>query len=109
MAHPRARLIAWLCFALALTFRLAILYGTGADKTHDRFEMVTVAKTFARTGQIANAYMILPTGPTAHVAPAYPVLLGYVYRVFGDGDLGDNAKQILACSISAARAALVVV
>src|SRR5689334_2844210 len=85
--------IASVCFALALILRFGILFGTGVYKGHDRTEMASAAITFARTGQIANAYMSMPTGPTAHVAPLYPMLIGVVYRVFGDGDTGETIKQ----------------
>jgi hypothetical protein len=71
--------------------------------------MMSVAATFADTGEIADPYMELPTGPTAHVGPIYPMLIGYVYRVLGDGDTGEMAKQILSCTISSGRSFLLVV
>jgi len=100
--------IASLCFTLALILRLGILFGTGVHKEHDRFEMASVGVTFAHTGQIANAYMAMPTGPTAHVAPLYPMMIGVVYWLFGEGETGETIKQILACCVSSARAALLV-
>jgi hypothetical protein len=100
--------LALICFLLALALRLAILFGTGLNHKQDRFEMISVASTFARTGTIANAYMAMPTGPTAHVAPLYPILVGTVFRIFGDGDAGENVRQSLACAVSAARAGLLV-
>src|SRR4051812_32148415 len=108
MATRNGFRIASLCFTLALVLRLGILFGTGVYKEHDRFEMASVGVTFAHTGQIANAYMALPTGPTAHVAPLYPMMIGVVYRVFGDGATGETVKEILACCVSSARAALLV-
>src|SRR6266702_7889778 len=99
--------IARLCFVLALLLRLGILFGRGVY-THDNFEMNSVATTFARTGQIANAYMAMPTGPTAHVAPLYPMFIGTIYRVFGEGPTGETIKQVLASCVSGARAALLV-
>jgi hypothetical protein len=108
MASRNAFRIASLCFALALILRLGILFGAGIYRFHDRFEMASAAVSFARTGQIANAYMAMPTGPTAHVAPLYPMLIGVVYRIFGDGDTGETVKQVLASCISSARAPLLV-
>lgn len=70
--------------------------------------MISVATTFARTGTLANAYMSMPTGPTAHVAPLYPILVGSIYRVFGEGAAGENVRQSLACAISSLRAGLLV-
>jgi hypothetical protein len=99
--------IAVLCFCLALLLRLAVLFATGRQPA-ERTEMMSVASTFARTGQIANPYMALPTGPTAHVGPIYPMLIGYVYRALGEGETGETAKQILGCVISSGRSFLVV-
>lgn len=100
--------VASLCFALAAVLRLTLLFGTGLYLQRNRTEVVSVAVTFARTGQIANPYMAMPTGPTAHVAPLYPMLMGAVYRAFGDGETGETIKQILASCVSSARAPLLV-
>src|SRR3954452_19218713 len=90
------------CFLLALFIRLAVLYASGLHTRMYHTEMGSVAVTWAHTGQIANAYMAMPTGPTAHVAPGYPILVGLVFRVFGDGRAGETVKQYLACIVSAA-------
>jgi hypothetical protein len=87
---------------------LALLFGTGLYLKRNRTEMASVAVAFARTREIANPYMALPTGPTAHVAPLYPMLMGVVYRLFGDGETGETIKQLLASCVSSARAPLVV-
>jgi hypothetical protein len=108
MASRKGNLLALSCFVLALVLRLGILFGTGLNHKQDRFEMITVATTFAHTGMIANAYMAMPTGPTAHVAPLYPILVGSLYRIFGDGETGENIRQSVACVISSLRAALLV-
>ena len=100
--------IALYCSLLGLVLRLAILFGTGLNHKHDRFEMISVAATFAHTGSLANAYMSMPTGPTAHVAPLYPILIGTLFRVFGEGEAGENIRQSLACAISSLRAGLLV-
>jgi hypothetical protein len=100
--------IALLCFLVAATIRLSILFGTGLYLKLDRTEMASVAVTFAHTGQLGNPYMALPTGPTAHVAPVYPLLLGMIYRLFGDGKTGEIVKQIVASCVSSARAPLLV-
>ncbi len=49
---------------------------------HTRWEIFAVAHALATTGQFADPY-ILPTGPTAHLAPIYPFVLSLIYRVFG--------------------------
>lgn len=70
--------------------------------------MASAAVTFAHTGQLGNPYMALPTGPTAHVAPVYPLLLAIIYRTFGDGQTGEIIKQIVASCVSSARTPLLV-
>ena len=47
-------------------------------------EMFFVARAFAETGRLAEAYGP-GSGLTAHVTPAMPLLAGHVYRVFGVG------------------------
>jgi hypothetical protein len=108
MASRKGYLLAVFCFVLALVLRLGILFGTGLNHKQDRFEMITVASTFAHTGTIANAYMAMPTGPTAHVAPLYPILVGTLYRIFGEGETGEDIRQSVACVISSLRAGLLV-
>ncbi|MEQ1885011.1 MAG: hypothetical protein ABL967_08115 [Bryobacteraceae bacterium] len=44
------------------------------------YETVSVAQGLAKTGNFANPYMT-PTGPTAHVAPVYPLLMAIPFRV----------------------------
>jgi hypothetical protein len=100
--------VASLCFLLAVALRLALLFGTGLYLKRDRTEMASEAVAFTRTREIANPYMALPTGPTAHVAPLYPMLMGVVYRLFGDGETGETIKQLLASCVSSARVPLVV-
>jgi hypothetical protein len=51
----------------------------GAEVSH-------VALSLARDGTFANPFYWIPTGPTAHTAPAYVVLYALVARLFG-GDL----------------------
>jgi hypothetical protein len=47
-------------------------------------EMFYVARAFAETGRLADAYGP-GSGPTAHVAPVMPILVGGIYRIFGVG------------------------
>src|SRR5215471_13722354 len=94
--------IAALCFGLALMLRVGILFGTGAWRMHDLTELRSVAIHFAHTGEIGNPYMALATGPTAHVAPLYPMMLGGIYRIFGEGETGETVKELLSCVVSSA-------
>jgi hypothetical protein len=47
-----------------------------------RWEMSAVAISLAESGTFADPYA-LPTGPTAHLPPVMPLILGFIYRVFG--------------------------
>ncbi len=90
-------------FACSCVVRLGFDFATGAYQNgahalpaSDRsaFEFVNIAESFARSGRLADPYSI-PTGPTAHMPPVYPMLLGSVYRVFGPGVSGDIAAHSL--------------
>jgi hypothetical protein len=52
-------------------------------------ETIATGRSLATTGDFANPYLVLDTGPTAHVAPAFPALVGLVIRIFGDGYQGN--------------------
>jgi hypothetical protein len=68
-------------------------------------EMVRVAVNFAKLGFLGNPYAI-PTGPTAHVAPVYPLILASFYditrtkqgMIFAAGMLGAIAVA-LECAL----------
>ena len=45
-------------------------------------ELGATVISFAKTGQLADPYVI-PTGPTAHLPPVIPFILGMIYRWFG--------------------------
>lgn len=70
-------------------------------------EMERVAESWATTGQLANPYLS-PTGPTAHVAPLYPVLMGSIYRTFGSGANGRFVLTVFSCVLSSLRCALLI-
>lgn len=49
------------------------------------FETVAVARNLAAGRGFSNPYDALPTGPTAHVSPAYPALMALVIMLCGYG------------------------
>ena len=51
-------------------------------------EILRVALTLAGQGDFAHPYQSLPTGPTAHTAPAYVFLIAFIAKVFGAGFAG---------------------
>jgi hypothetical protein len=48
------------------------------------WEAARVGYNFYKTGDWTSPFGSIATGPTAHVAPAFPVLLATIYHVFGD-------------------------
>ena len=83
---------------LAFAVRLATALLT-MNYVDQRYETVRVALSLAHGGGFADPFF-LPTGPTAHVAPGFPLVLAAVYRVFGDGMAGETAKRVLGCAVS---------
>jgi hypothetical protein len=89
--------------AVIVRMSLSLWLGTYQDLT--RYEMERTAIAFAHTGTLANPYNI-PTGPTAHVSPGYPVLMGLIFRYVGEGWAGEIVKELLSVSAAAALYAL---
>ena len=52
------------------------------DLTHGA-EITRVALTLVRQGDFAHPFFSLPTGPTAHTAPAYVFLYALVAKLLG--------------------------
>ena len=102
---PRHGLAVLAIFFAALALRLALFFGVPDPNYTSPMEMERVAQSFAATGELANPYAT-PTGPTAHVLPLYPVLLGTIYRLWGTGASGRIAQGVWSCTLSALRCAL---
>jgi hypothetical protein len=91
-----------LIFFVALAIRFGIVLATRQYLEMNRFEMVRIAISVAERGTLADPYRA-PTGPTAHVMPVYPLLLGGVFRLFGPGVTGEIVKEFLTCVMSSAQ------
>jgi hypothetical protein len=63
-----------------------VVYLSEADK---------VARSLYHSGAFANPFGAMPTGPTAHVAPAYPFLQSLLLRLWGEGGAGWLALRVL--------------
>lgn len=96
-----------LVFVLAFAFRLGLAVAFPNFGVAAPGEMERIAQSFATTGQLANPYLTT-TGPTAHVAPLYPILIGSIYSVFGSGDRGRFVQTIFSCVMAALRCALII-
>jgi hypothetical protein len=97
--------VGWLIFMLALGIRLGLIFAFKTYLNPFNAEVTKVAKSLATTGVFGNAYAI-PTGPTAHVAPMYPVIVSLVYLILGTSIKGGIAHQILNSIFSASHYSL---
>ena len=59
------------------------------------WEAARVGYNFYETGNWTSPFSSIATGPTAHVAPAFPVLLAAIYHIFGDDAHGRLAVDLL--------------
>jgi len=75
------------------------------DLSNDDGEVDRVALALAGHMGFANPFKI-PTGPTSHVAPAYPFILAGIYELFGKGSPAEVVRQILSCCATCLQFAL---
>jgi len=75
------------------------------DLTHGA-EVTRVSLSLAHTGDFANPFFSLPTGRTAHTAPAYVFVYATVARLFGDGFAGARILWALNIGFLALQLAL---
>jgi hypothetical protein len=75
------------------------------DLTHGG-EMTRVALSLAQRGTYADPYQALPTGPTAHTAPAYVFLYALIMKLFGIGAAGAITLWLLNIGFLAFQLAL---
>ena len=70
-------------FLLAFGVRMAAIFWSGLYRQPIAFnEMELIGRSLAEHNTFANPYRI-PTGPTAHGALIYPLLLSLIFRVWG--------------------------
>ena len=67
--------------------------------------MENIARSLALHGTFADPYL-LPTGPTAHTAPGYTILLGLILFLFGAGMAGETVSRIASATVSSIQYAL---
>jgi hypothetical protein len=93
-------------FALALILRLAVIFVWDLHLRPDpQGEWENIARNLATRGEFADPYAT-PTGPTAHSAPAYPLLLSLAFRAAGTGPEGRLAAIVLNAIIASLACAL---
>src|SRR5579862_5812341 len=69
-------------------------------------EAVRMGHSLYKHEGFSNPYQTLDTGPTAHTAPGFPVLVAAVYRVFGDGARGAYALKMTDAAVVLLQIAL---
>jgi hypothetical protein len=89
---------------LAAVVRLTLVFGFHRFEI-GRPETIKIAIALATKGEFADPYVI-PTGPTAHNPPLYPVLIASFYRVFGDTPAADYGRMAFNTLVASAEYAL---
>ena len=92
-------------FLAALVFRLALVVATDQIHLVDWKEMARTGRSIAERGELADPFVV-PTGPTAHVPPLYPIFLGLIFKLFGTDVAAEIVKSLLTCVFCALRCAL---
>ena len=69
-------------------------------------EVMRVSLSLAHTGDFSDPFFSLPTGPTAHPAPAYVFVYAAVARLFGEGLAGARILWALNIGFLALQLAL---
>jgi hypothetical protein len=92
--------LSFLIYAFSPQGKLAFL-----DLMHGS-EVTQVALNVARLGTFANPYFVLPTGPTAHTAPAYVLLVALIMKLLGVGKTGAITLWLLNIGFLALQMAL---
>ena len=95
-AHRRVAFLA--IFALSFLIRFALLVRVPQNEILGSGEASLIAKALASKGQFADPFAV-PTGPTAHLTPFYPVLLAGINKVFGSGYTGSFVRCLLVIGI----------
>jgi len=89
--HPIIAFLLIFLVSFAIRFMLLIHY------RHDIVnvgEAPRIAFALISKGQYADPYAI-PTGPTAHTTPFFPMLLAGIYKVFGTGFRGQFVRCLI--------------
>lgn len=92
-------------FIFSFGLRAAVAWKMGFFRHFQSDEMVRIALSVLRYHEYGNPYLI-PTGPTAHEMPVYPLFMSLIYLLFGTGAAGEAVKILIACAVTALRCAL---
>jgi len=65
------------------------------------FESLEIGCSLAHKATFSDPFAVLPTGPTAHLAPLFPAMIWGLIRWFGDGPASMDAVQWLGTFVLA--------
>src|SRR5438477_9322751 len=86
-----------LLFCLSFAVRTVLLFQLPRTEQQYRAEAEQIGLSLASKGTFSDPYRV-PTGPTAHCAPFYPLVVAGIYRVFGTEYAGGMARCFLLIS-----------
>jgi hypothetical protein len=95
----------WIILAASTLVRWAQILASRPRPGRELNELEQVAQSLALLGSFANPYLH-PTGPTAHIAPGVPLLIGTIYAIFGIGWKAELVKRMLAALVCSIQYAL---
>lgn len=94
-----------LLFWIGLIVRLGFNITNGWYLATFNNEPQKIAHAIVSGNGFSNPFL-LPTGPTAHLAPGFPALLAGIYKLFGEGVTGLFVADAMNAAVSAAVGAL---
>jgi hypothetical protein len=89
-AHPRRSALIIFVLAAGVRFAILALYLLSGHQLYTG-EAENIARSLVSNGSFADPYAI-PTGPTAHCPPVYPVIVALIYAFCGMGMTGQVAR-----------------
>jgi hypothetical protein len=100
-----ARIRTWQIFVLALAFRLPLVWLPPQDRLVT--ENLRAGFTLAKRGYFGDPFSI-PTGPTAHVSPAYPALVAAVRSITPSDDVCIYVLSIIFAIVTSCNVAALI-
>lgn len=104
--EPREMRVRVAIFILAVAVRVVFNIQEGIYLNVDSGEMAHVSRSLALHCAYADPFEAMPTGPTAHVMPAVPLIRGTILRIFGDAVQGIIVQQAISTVVTSTSYAL---
>ncbi len=101
----QCRAVACAVLFLACLFRYRQAYDP-VDTILPKTEVSRIASNLSETGEFANPFAALKTGPSAHLAPAFPIFMALVIHTFGDKAVGAFVLRSLGALVLATQISL---